>query len=356
MTTDIQVQFGTDDGEKDYVQAIADLIRAERHDLAEDTLIGGLASLNVPLAELCLETRTNLVELTQWDTLQQMIFRPLDSGALCTAVGLDLSNYGNQRMTPGEGVEPTVEVKFYSDESFAFSVKSRDEILAENVSDGSVPWHGSVDDAATFLMDVVGLARLNSVVELDKTQRYARTWPSSPTPEPAPAPANYVAFRLAQWLLALRYHRAVKHHLDREGLARRLPVIVGSHDVGPFLEAVYYPAPSHESAEEAEVRMAAALEAQGRSAHAERERQLWETADSMRQMRKALRARRFWPSRRVRLLRDYYEAKEALLFKVHELGRPHQPSWKIADDAEFEQFLKQFYVDAFQKTKAIKDP
>ena len=350
MTTDIQVQFGTDDGEKDYVQAVADLIRAERHDIAEDTLIAGLASLHVPLAELCLETRTNLVELTQWDTLQQMIFRPLDSGALCTAVGLDLSNYGNQCMTPGEGVEPSVEVKFYSDESFPFSIKSRDEILAENASDGAVPWHGSVDDFATFEMDVVGLARLNSAVELDKAQRVARTWPSSPTP--APATANYVGFRLAQWLLTLRYHRAVKHHLAREGLARRLPVIVGSHDVGPFLEAVYYAAPSRESAEEAEARMAAAWKAQRRAGRAERERQLWETADSMRDMRKALRAARFWPSRRVRLLRDYYEAKEALLFKVQELGRPHRPSWKIADDAEFERFLKQFYVDAFLKNES----
>ena len=238
MTTDIQVQFGTDDGEKSYVQAVADLIRAERHDLAEDTLIAGLVSLHVPLADLCLETRTNVVELTQWDTLQQMIFRPLDSGGLCTAVGLDLSNYGERRMTP-EGVEPSVEVKFYSDESFPFSVKTRDQILAENASVSySVPWHGCREDFATFVMDVVGLARLNRAVEPDAAQRNARQWP----PTPAPAAANYVAFRLAEWLLALRYHRAVKHHLDREGLARRLPVIVGSHDVGPFLEAVYYPA------------------------------------------------------------------------------------------------------------------
>ena len=244
MTTDIQMQFSTDRGEKDYGQAIADLIRAEQHDLADATLIAGLASLHVPLAELCLETQTNVVELTQWDKLQRMIFHPLDSGGLCTAVGLDLSNYGQGRKTP-EGVEPSVEVKFYSDESFPFSVKSRDEILAENASvSHTVPWHGSRDDYATFVMDVVGLARLNRAVEPAEAQRNARQWPATP----APAAANYVAFRLAEWLLALRYHRAVKHYLDREGLARHIPVIVASHDVGPFLEAVYYPAPPRESA------------------------------------------------------------------------------------------------------------
>lgn len=98
--------------------------------------------------------------------------------------------------------------------------------------------------------------------------------------------------------------------------------------------------------------MATAWEAQRRAGRAEKKRQFWETADSMRDMRKALRTTRFWPSRRVRLLRDYYETKEALLFRVHQLGRPHRPSWKIADDAEFEQFLKQFYVDAFLKNES----
>ena len=144
----------------------------------------------------------------------------------------------------------------------------------------------------------------------------------------------------------MRYHRAVKRYLDREGLARRLPVIVGSHDAGPFLEAVYYPAPSRESAEEAEARMEAAREARRREWRAEKERRLWETADSMREMRKAIRETRFWPSPQMRRLRDYYEAKETLVADMNRLGPPPRPSWRIADDAEFERFLKRFYVEA----------
>ena len=98
MRMELQTQFGTDDGERGYGRAVADLIRAERHDLAEDMLIAGLASLLVPLAELCLETRADHVGLTNWATLQQMIFRPMSrGGSLCTAVGLDLSNYGSPR-------------------------------------------------------------------------------------------------------------------------------------------------------------------------------------------------------------------------------------------------------------------
>ena len=86
--TDLETQFSTDDGERNYFRPIADLIRAEQHELANDTLIADLASLRVPLAELCLETQNDVIDLKDWDTLQQMIFRTSKRG-LCTAVGLD---------------------------------------------------------------------------------------------------------------------------------------------------------------------------------------------------------------------------------------------------------------------------
>ena len=73
MTPDLQVQFGTREGEERYGRAIAELIRGERHDAAENTLIADLASLRVPLAELCVEPRADAVHLTGWGTLQQMI-------------------------------------------------------------------------------------------------------------------------------------------------------------------------------------------------------------------------------------------------------------------------------------------
>jgi hypothetical protein len=31
----------------------------------------------------------------------------------------------------------------------------------------------------------------------------------------------------------------------------------------------------------------------------------------------------------------------------NKLGHPNPPSWQIADDDEFERFLKRFYVDRF---------
>jgi hypothetical protein len=338
-------KFGMSDSERVHGESVADLIRAERHDLAEEMLMSDLSTRRVPLAELCLQTRTDSVELTNWDALQQMIFRPTPSGDLCTAVTMDLSNYVlHPQEKPEELVEPTVEVGFLTDSSFPFSTSSREEILAQNETYG-VPWHGHYEFTTAMtsefgtLMSVVGLARLNSAVELDEA-RYAR-----PQTERQPGvPADYVAYRLAEWLRALRYHKAVKRYLDQEGLARRIPVIVGSHGVGPFLEAVYYPAQSRESAEEAAVRMTAAWKAER---NITKERDLWRTAKDMRIMRKTIRAESLlWPPRWVITMRRLYETQEALIGVTHPLGPTRKPSWRIADDAEFERFLKRYYVDS----------
>ena len=123
-------------------------------------------------------------------------------------------------------------------------------------------------------------------------------------------------------------------------------MIVGSYH-SPFLEAVYFPAPSRRSAKATEARMAATIEAQNREWRVEQERKLWETADSVREMRKAIRATLFWPSKEMRLVRRTYESMEAVYAQGNKFGLPRRPSWRIADDAEFELFLKYFYVDPF---------
>lgn len=89
------------------------------------------------------------------------------------------------------------------------------------------------------------------------------------------------------------------------------------------------------------------LERQHREWRTEQEQKPWEDADNIREMRKALRATRFWPSREIRRARSMYEQWESIVGKMNKLGRPRRPSWRIPDDAEFELFLKRFYVDPF---------
>jgi len=139
----------------------------------------------------------------------------------------------------------------------------------------------------------------------------------------------------------------VKRYLDQEGLSRRIPVLVGTNETEPFVEAVYYAAPGGESAEDAIARMVAVRDAEQRERRAKHRRELQEAADSMCELRKAIRETRLWPSPQMRRLREYYEAKEAMVAVSHPLGRVPKPSWTITDDGEFERFLERYYVDPF---------
>jgi len=264
---DLLIQFSTEAGERSYGRTVADLIRAEQHNLAEEKLIADLASLPVPLAELCLDTRDDPIELQPWDMLQQLIFRPCGRrDSLGSAVGMNLSIHGEPQPTAEEWAEPFIEAGVYDDDDlYRFSARSREEIL-EASADYRSPWHGGL---AHFMeMRVVGLARLHTAIQLDESRIpvYYQNLPSSP---------GYAARRLAEWLRALRYHQTVKRYLDQEGLARRIPVIVGCHGLPPYFEAVYYPSPSRESASAAEARMEAAREAEGRAFRDDQGRRLW---------------------------------------------------------------------------------
>lgn len=349
MPADLQAQFGTYEGERSYGAAVADLLRAERHDLAEQKLAADLATLRVPLAELCLATPADGIELVGWEALQHTVFRPARSGGPCTAVALNLSNYADRPRTPEGWFEPTVEAPFYLDDVFPFSTSSREEILAACAEDPT-PWVGGGEELGPFYgLLVVGMARLNTAI-CDHSPKGHPLQAARAGSPPVPAPADYIAFVLAELFLALRHHQTVRRYLEREGLARRIPVIVGSHGMAPFVKAVYYPEPSRESAAGATARMLAAQEEERRELRDERRRWLEDRASIMRTARELIRKERvpFWPSRATLLLRSRYEEVErTVIARTHPSGPFPGPGWRIADDAEYDRFLRRHYVEPF---------
>jgi hypothetical protein len=101
------------------------------------------------------------------------------------------------------------------DDLYPFSARSHEELLAAS-ADYRSPWHGGVRD---FLeMQVVGLARLHTAIQLDEAHIAVYYHGRSPS---LPTSAGYAARKLAEWLRALRYHQTVKRYLDQEGFARR---------------------------------------------------------------------------------------------------------------------------------------
>ena len=99
-----------------------------------------------------------------------------------------------------------------------------------------------------------------------------------------------VAEYLGWWWMHLRFHQAVARDLDERGLAFSLPVVVGTHDVGPWLQVVHTAGrvSDHEASTERILHQRTQLAPVRRDAQAE------ETARDLRELRSKLRGYGFF--------------------------------------------------------------
>ncbi|GLC27654.1 hypothetical protein [Roseisolibacter agri] len=308
----------------DQDRALAALVRAARFDEA-DALVG-------------VATLPHVAVITGWETLQQLIFRPMHTTKrLCAAVALVAATHeptaGDAESSPAPGAVP-LEVELHGEQAFPFAAVTPDDVATEDALHAP-RWRNGFETLPGARLAVAGLSEI--------------------------APDD----RVAQWRRTIAFHRAVRQALEEEGLARRLPVLVqvrryvqghgmwspapGDAD-GPFLTALRIPARSRERAEDAIARMVAARDEEQREFRRRHRLELLEGADVMRALRRALRASRFWPfskSPKTHALRELYASKEALVFQAQSAEPPRPPSWTTSDDGEFERFLQRHYVDAF---------
>jgi hypothetical protein len=196
---------------------IADLLRSGAFTEAESRLVAALAEVPGPIADACLATSAESVSIPRWEGLDAELTR-LAGRHDVTAVALDLSNYNDQ---DGDrewwDKEPCVEGTVYTDDPFPFSTSTTDEILAAGAT-YSAPWTGRFADGIEWYVETRGLRRLNGELLRDEERG--------------------AAARLGQWWRALRFRQAVARHVDAHGLALVVPVLVGSHDAGPWLVTV----------------------------------------------------------------------------------------------------------------------
>jgi hypothetical protein len=197
--------------------AIADLLRRGAFDDAETRIAAALAEVPGPIADACLATSAESVTIPTWEGLDAELTR-LAERHVVTAVELDLSNYNDQ-----DGArewwdkEPCIEGTVYTDDPYPFSRSTTEEILTAG-STYSAPWTGRFADGIEWYVETSGLRRLNGELLRDEERA--------------------AAARLGQWWRALRFRQAVARHVDDHGLALVVPVLVGSHDAGPWLVTV----------------------------------------------------------------------------------------------------------------------
>jgi hypothetical protein len=210
-----------------HAAAVSSLLRTGRLHEAESVLRDAFVALPGPVASACLESPPASVEVVGWDELNADLARLTRSGHAVSAVGLDLSNYNDSTTDEWWDKEPCVEFAAYTDSAFPFSGSTTEEML--RVSETyAAPWTGCMLGQEDAYPTVSGLRRVNGALLRHEEERGR----SVSSPEDAAA-------ELGWWWQHLCFRAAVVRHLDAAGLALTVPVLAGSHDVGPWLVTVH---------------------------------------------------------------------------------------------------------------------
>ncbi|HEY0597190.1 hypothetical protein [Sphingopyxis sp.] len=217
-------------GRREFGLRFAQMIQHGEHLAADALLRDLLQKLPAELSALCLSLPADAVQVKGWEQLALRTAAAATQAGGVTAIGVDLTSQPVELDANGCRV-PQLETNYYTDEAFAFSRSSRDKILEQCGPDGS-PWQGRFADIDRTLT-ICGLDALNEKILRGEARAAANGRDADQ--------ADYAVILLAEWFRHLRFHQAALRGLEGYGTIGAIPLLVGTNDVGPRLEAVYYP-------------------------------------------------------------------------------------------------------------------
>lgn len=166
--------------------------------------------------------------LTGWDTLGEAASRHDRPGRPVTALSIAFGWPGEDVPEPdAEGhLPPCIETSYFNDDSYPFSVSSREDLLEGYSFDGCT-WSGD-PQATDSALAVVGIDDLNGALAALEARLLASD---------EPAEDDLRAGSLAACLLSVLLIQAVTLQIERDGLPRPLCVTAGSSGVYPYFDA-----------------------------------------------------------------------------------------------------------------------
>lgn len=209
--------------------AFAALLQAGATDDLESRLHAGFETLpeDDTIRRIALALRPEQVVVSGWETMNTQI-AALSRQSPITAVGVDLSCHGDGEDAQGWRIQ-TLETSYYADtRSFAFSTATPEAVRAA-CDESTPPWSGD-------FVDIDEVLTVAGVSELYHTLIHREADLSHPVD-----PAAERAIFLGGWLRHLRVHQALARGLAEHGLARPIPLIVGAHDLTPYVTVPYWP-------------------------------------------------------------------------------------------------------------------
>lgn len=331
MADDLPHLLSTWTGRRSFGGEIAGLLRRREYDQAEKVLVEHLTAFPGPIATACRGVADGHVVLSGWEEVDADLVDLCRRDVRVTAVGLDLSNYSDAEGHSWWDREPVVELKVFTDEVYPFSESRRQDLL--DLSETyPAPWTDQTLGEESAHLAVSGLRALNGALVHHAS---VEAWnPQSETPLSTEAVAEYLGW----WWQHLRFHQAVTRDLDERGLALGVPVLVGTHDVGPWIQAVHLPGrqSDHEASSERILQERLASRPAAREAHIE------ETVRGLREARDDVRRFGFFsrgPERKT--AEEVAAAKVVVACQLAGLPLPGR-SVGAMGGKEFERWLETF--------------
>lgn len=231
MTHRLQTEFARAEGEARYVDRLKKLVTGGYLDAAEGTLITDLASLGTDFSAQCAALRRESVALSGWPDLIDAM--AMFEGDPITGMTLGIANDSDLNFEKGVLHAPYLLLGLYTDESYAWSSATREDILEQCAAE-CPEWAGREEDIEIYL-EIEGLEAINTALIHHKHRFFLRDG------DPDKAPLGYVEYVLASWLRALRFHQAVALQIAEHGLPGGIPVVSGTVDMKPEIATVHFP-------------------------------------------------------------------------------------------------------------------
>ena len=236
----LELRLATDAGRRAFDREMADKLRGGHFDAADAFLRDQLADLRDRIADAARATAAEAVRIAGWDLVNRECANRLSAGVPIGAIGLNLSNYNESSTSVWHDKEPAIEFAVYGNDPFDFNDASIEEILRASETPPT-PWQGRmIGPDPPIVPTLSGLRSLNSALLEYENENPWRPILSNDAVAGA-APEGYAAFALGQWTLHLRFHQAVVRHMKQVGLPVVVPVLIGEHDVLPFIRSVVMP-------------------------------------------------------------------------------------------------------------------
>jgi hypothetical protein len=333
MTDDLAQLLSTWAGRGSFGGEIAGMLRRREYDQADKVLVDHLTAYPGPIATACRGAADGHVTLSGWDDVDADLVDLGRRGHTVTAIGLELSNYSDEQGHAWWDKEPVVELAAYTDAVYPFSESRRQDLMDLSES-YPAPWTDQALGEETAHLTVTGLRAINGAL-----LHHASVEPWNPNGQGALS-TEAVAEYLGWWFMHLRFHQAVARDLDERGLAFAVPVLVGTHDVGPWVQAVHLPTVVSDH----ETRTEEILRERARSGPATREAQTEETVGELRAARDDVRRFGFFSrSAERKAAEDVAAAKVVVSCQLAGIPLPARPIGSMGGK-EFEQWLEAFRV------------